>query len=266
MPWQFPQRLTQSLGAIIILLGCILAVGKLQQPQLNALKQSSKNISPADLQRDVEAKQVYLNLLQRLPTFGFDNILADWVFMNFLQYFGDQEARQITSYQLSPEYFDVIINRDPKFLTAYFFLSSSSSLYAGMPEKSVALMEKGLQSLSPKVPPKSYYVWRYKGIDELLFLGDAKAAQESFEKSADWASKSADEESQNIAEISRNTAEFIKRNPTSKIAQVSAWSMVLNNSPDPRTSQIAISRIEALGGKVIITPEGAVTIKMPQTD
>ncbi|NEP48589.1 MAG: hypothetical protein F6K65_07030 [Moorea sp. SIO3C2] len=266
MPWQFPQRLTQSLGAIIILLGCILAVGKLQQPQLNALKQSSKNTSPADLQRDVEATQVYLNLLERLPTFGFDNVLADWVFLNFLQYFGDQDARRITSYQLSPEYFDIIINRDPKFLTAYFFLSSSSSLYAGMPEKSVALMEKGLQSLSPKVPPQSYYVWRYKGIDELLFLGDPKAAQQSFQKSADWASQSPDEQSQNVAEISRKTADFISRNPTSKIAQVSAWSMVLNNSPDPRTSKIAISRIEALGGQVIITPEGAVKIKMPQTD
>ncbi|NEO66786.1 MAG: hypothetical protein F6J98_43020, partial [Moorea sp. SIO4G2] len=95
---------------------------------------------------------------------------------------------------------------------------------------------------------------------------DPKAAQQSFEKSADWASQSPDEQSQNVAEISRNTAEFIRRNPTSKIAQVSAWSMVLNNSPDPRTSKIAISRIEALGGKVIITPEGAVKIKMPQTD
>ena len=111
MPWQFPQRLTQSLGAIIILLGCIVAVGKLPQPQLNALKQSSKNTSPADLQQDVEATQVYLNLLERLPTFGFDNVLADWVFLNFLQYFGDQDARRITSYQLSPEYFEVIIDR-----------------------------------------------------------------------------------------------------------------------------------------------------------
>jgi hypothetical protein len=112
---------------------------------------------------EVKAEKVRLNLLQKVPAFGFDNLLGDWAFLNFIQYFGDDEARAATGYRLSPDYFDVIIDRDPKFLQAYFFLSGSGSLYAGMPERSVTLMEKGLKSLSPQSPPKSYYVWRYKG-------------------------------------------------------------------------------------------------------
>jgi hypothetical protein len=263
---QFRPHISQSIGVSLIALSSILALGVLQMPQLTQLRSGAKNASPEDLQAEVESEKVRLNLLQKVPTFGFDNLLADWAFLGFLQYFGDDEARAATGYRLSPDYFDVIINRDPKFLKAYFFLSGSSSLYAGMPERSVALMEKGLKSLSPQSPPKSYYVWRYKATDELLFLGDAQAARQSYEKAAEWASTYSDEESKNIVAVSRRTAEFLTRNPLSKSAQVNAWSMVLSNALDDRTRKIAISRIEALGGKVIITPEGAVKIRLPQAD
>jgi len=255
----------QTIGVSFIALLSIFALGALQIPQLNQIRSGSKNASPEALQTEVKAEKVRLNLLQKVPAFGFDNLLGDWAFLNFIQYFGDDEARAATGYRLSPDYFDVIIDRDPKFLQAYFFLSGSSSLYAGMPERSVALMEKGLKSLSPQSPPKSYYVWRYKATDELLFLGDAQAARQSYEKAAEWASTYSDEESKNIVAISRRTAEFLARNPLSKSAQVNAWSTVLSNALDDRTRQLAISRIEALGGKVIVTPQG-VRIQLPKTD
>lgn len=263
---QSSQSLRQSLIPSLIALLCIIAVGGLQIPRLNQLQGKGETPSPIELQRQIEAEKVRLNLLQKVPTFGFDNLVADWVFLNFLQYFGDDEARDVTGYQLSPEYFEVILARDPRFLEAYFFLSGSTSLYAGMPDRSVELMEEGLQQLSPKAPRKSYYIWRYKAIDELLFLGDAQAARQSFEKAAEWASTYEDEESQYVASISRQTAQFLARNPLSKSAQVSAWSMVLQNAMDDRTRQRAIDQIEALGGKVVTTPEGAVKIQLPQRD
>jgi hypothetical protein len=42
--------------------------------------------------------------------------------------------------------------------------------------------------------------------------------------------------------------------------------MVLTNALDDRTRQLAINRIEALGGKVVITPEGAVRLQLPTQD
>jgi hypothetical protein len=74
------------------------------------------------------------------------------VFLGFAQYFGDDSARQITGYALSPDYFEIIVDRDPRFREAYLFLSVSSSLYAAMPERSVVLMEKGLKFLKPQDP------------------------------------------------------------------------------------------------------------------
>src|SRR4028118_1979843 len=98
--------------------------------------------------------------------------------------------------------------------------------------------------MSPQTPPKSYYVWRYKAIDELLFLGNAQAAKQSFEKAAEWASIYPDQRSKQVAALSRKTANFLARNPNSKNGQVSAWSMVLTNAPDARTQKIAIERIQ----------------------
>lgn len=266
---RFPKPISQSLWLFLITLLSILGVRWLQVPQLNQLKRGTQDISTAQLQQQIEAEKVRLNLLQKFPTFGFNNLVADWVFLNFLQYFGDDQVRDKTGYQLSPEYFEIIIDQDPKFLQAYFFLSSSTSIYAGMPQRSVALIEKGLQFLKPQTPPQSYYVWRYKGIDELLFLGDGKSAQHSFEMAAEWASFYDDAESKSVAAISHRTAQFLSRKPDSKIAQVNAWSMVLSNavkSNDKPSAQLAISRIQALGGQVSISSEGAVRVFLPKQD
>jgi tetratricopeptide (TPR) repeat protein len=263
---QFSQRLGQSLGASLAALSCIFVVGALQVSQLNLLSNRIQNTSQDVLQRQVELEKLRLNLIQKTPSFGFGNLLSDWVFLNFLQYFGDDEVRLQTGYALAPEYFQIIVDRDPRFLGAYIGLSTSISMYAAMPEKSVALMEQGLKSMSPQTPPKSYYAWRYKGIDELLFLGKPQAASQSFEKAAEWASTYSDEESKSIAAFSRKTAEFLRRNPKSRFAQVNAWVMVLTNTTDERARKIAISRIEAIGGKVKITPEGRVGIRLPKAD
>ncbi len=260
------QSLNQSLAVSLVALLCVVAVGGLQMPQLNRLRNRAK-ISPIEtLRQEVELERLRLNLLQKTPALGFENLLADWTFLNFLQYFGDDKARDMTGYSLSPKYFNIIVDRDPRFLGTYIGLSTSTSMYAGMPEKSVALMEQGLKSMSPKTPPKSYYVWRYKAIDELLFLGNPQAARQSFENAAEWASTYSDAESKNIAAFSRKTAQFLSRNPNSKFAQVAAWTMVLSNTTDKKVQKIAISRIEAIGGKVVITPEGKVKIQPPPID
>lgn len=245
---------------------CILGVSLIQFPRLQELIKSNQFASLEALEKEIKSETIRINLLKKMPSFGYDNFIADLAYLNFLQYFGDDEVRDKTGYSLSPEYFEVILERDPRFLAAYRGLSISTSLYAAMPERAIAISEKGLKSLSPSVPEKSYYVWRYKGIDELLFLGNAQAAQQSFATAANWASKFSDPESQLIANTSQKTAEFLSRNPNSKYAQISTWSMVLNNQVDETNRKRAIREIEALGGKVVTTPEGTQKIVFPPKD
>jgi hypothetical protein len=264
-----PIQLNQSIISFLVALLCLLGIGVIQFPQLNKLITRKQTASIEDFKREVETERLRLNLIQKIPALGFDNLTANWVYLGFLQYFGDDLARDQTGYELSPAYFEIIVDRDPRFLGSYISLTASVSLYAGKPEKSVALMAKGLKSMSAKIPPQSYYVWRYKAIDELLFLADIKSAQQSFAKAAEWASVYSDPESKNVAKLSRRTAEFLAGNPDKKrirIAQESSWGLVLTNAlntNDRRTRDQVIRQIEARGGKVTISQEGGVSVQLP---
>jgi len=233
---------------------------------MQKLLNGNKTASLKTLEQQINSEKLRLSFLKKMPSFGYDNLMADWVYLNFLQYFGDDEVRDKTGYSLSPEYFEVLVGKDPRFLAAYLSLSTSTSMYAAMPRRSIALTEKRLKFLSPWVPQTSYYVWRYKGIDELLFLGNSSAAKQSFTKVADWANKHSDTESKQVAFISQKTADFLSHNTNTKLAKMAGWTMVLNNSVDEKTRKRAISEIEALGGNVITNPDGTTKINFPQKD
>ena len=260
------RHLSKYLGLSLVILTSILAVCFLQTSQLDALKNQEKDYSLETLTQELEAKKLRLAFLKRTPTFGFDNLFADWIFLDFIEYFGDEEARNLTGHGLSLDYFEIIVDRDPRFRDMYLFLSTSVSLYAAKPNEAIALMEKGIQSLSPTIPLNSYLVWRYKATDELLFTENTQAAIKSFQKTAEWANVYSTQKSQKAVQRARQMAEILIRNPDSKLARVGAWTLVLNNANDHRTRKIAISQIEKLGGKIITTPEGKLQIKMPEQE
>jgi hypothetical protein len=252
------------IGAIAI--ACMIGIGALQRPRLNQLQEASQSITQEAAKQAEQAEAVQLRILDYAPDFGFDNLMADWVFLRFVQYFGDSPAREQTGYRLSPEYFDVILARDPYFRLGYFFMSASTSLYAGMPQRTVEIMERELPKLSPTLPDKAYYVWRYKGIDELLFLGDAAAARQSFMKVTEWASVYSDEESQRVAQAVTQTIQFLESNPDSQSAQIAVWTMVFNNAFDEVTQQHAINQMRSLGAIVSQDENGNLQVRLPQDD
>ncbi|MGB3495567.1 MAG: hypothetical protein WBA57_22745 [Elainellaceae cyanobacterium] len=264
MSQKLRDSVVHSLMTVAIALGCVVGIGALQQPRLNDIRDQKVTPSLQELEQIENDTRLQLQVLNQIPTLGFDRVIADWVFLQFLQYFGDGPARQQIGYGLSPDYFSVILNHDPYFRDGYLFLSASTTLYTGQPERTIEIFERELPRLSPKVPDKAYYIWRYKAIDELLFLGDPQAAQQSFEMAAEWASTYDDPESQAIARSSQQTAEFLRANPDSIAAQVSAWSMVYYNAVDENTQQLVIRRLEDLGVEVSIGAQGELQIRTPE--
>jgi tetratricopeptide (TPR) repeat protein len=253
-------------GAITWLAIAVTAIIHLQGQQLNSIKNREKKLTSVEIQQQLAAEKARLGLIKGLPSFGFDNLVADWQFMDFLQYFGDGEARKQSGYGVAMDYFDIIIDRDPRFLYAYYYLSNTGSLYLGQADRSVALMNQGLKSLSPKVPDRSYYIWRLKGVDELLFLGNVGAARKSMQTAADWARQYPDREGQRVAMISQKTANYLARNPNSKQANFDAWNMVLHNAIDAAVIKRAIAEIQTLGGKVKMNAKGQFQVEAPKTD
>ena len=268
--WEkFRTKLAQVSPTLFVQVGCILGaftvVVYLQTPQLASLKQR-KSLDKAVLRQQEAQLKAQLAIAKTLPTFGFDNLVANWHFIDFIQYFGDTEVRAKAGYGASMEYFEAMLDRDPRFLYAYFYLSSTGSLYAGQPEKSVSLMNRGLKSLSPKVPDRGYYIWRLKAVDELLFLGKIPEARNSMLTAANWARQSPTTEGQNVARLSQNTAAYLARNPNSKQAQFDAWNMVLGAAVDDFVIKRAIVGIRSTGGKVTISPSGEFKVEAPVKD
>ncbi|MEA5466096.1 hypothetical protein [Leptothoe sp. PORK10 BA2] len=245
----------------IVMFGALIVTMFLQFSYLKSLKDDTSQLSNSRLTQQELSRTLNLNALKLLPAFGFENILADWIFLNFIQYFGEADTRKITGYSASPLFFDVLIDRDPRFVGSYLYLVNSVSMYAGQPQESIRLMEKGLATMLPTAPDRSYFVWRYKATDEMLFIGDNKAAQESFRTAANWAEQSSDEDAQLTAKLSRQTAAFLETNPNSTPALISGWMNVLSRAIDDNIRQEAIAQIEKLGGEVLLAQDGQVTVR-----
>ena len=261
------KRLATSIVLPVIALVLAGAVTHIQLSKFEQLTiKDTSTRTKEELLREEAQTKASVALLKQLPTLGFDNLIADWAFLGFIQYFGDQKARKQTGFSVTPDFFEVIVDRDPHFMTVYSHLSSGITLFAGQPKRSIALISKGLESMTPQTHPEAYYLWRAIGTDQLLFLGDSQAAQQSFATAADWASQSSDPRAPVSAQRARATAQFLAKNSNSKQAQVSAWLNILGNAHDSQTHQLVIQNIKALGGEVTITPNGQVRAKMPQED
>ena len=247
--WSLYAGTTVGLSILIVLI-----LG-LQHQRLKSIQNPDPTSLAANAANEEQQRELQLTLLESLPDFGFRNLWADWVFLNFLQYFGNFEYRQETSYRLSGDYFDIILDRDPYAYLPYEYISSSVSLFAGEPERAVALQERGLESLAPDFPPKSYFIWRHKGIDEILFLDDFEAASRSHEMAAEWASQSSFPLAEQDQFSLQQTAEFLSQDPDPTAVQITMWAQIVRTAPDAQTQDKAIERLKTLFGVEVVWKE-----------
>lgn len=256
-------KISKSLPYLILLISCTMGIVILQNSEIKnqTLKSTKDEYFKAETQ-----EKLSLKLFQKVPSLGFQNLLADWLYLKFIQYFGDSEAREKIGYSLSPEFFSQVVDRDPRFIDAIAKLDTATSIFNGNPQKSVDLLTKSLNQIPPQLLVtgiRPYYIWVYKGINELLFLGDPEAAKKSYTMARNWTEKYTDQPSKRIASRTAETIKFLEKNPKSKIPQIGAWSTILSNNPDPRTVKRAIQEISKLGGQVTISPDGKLMVRVP---
>lgn len=251
------QKHNKGIAICLGLTLCSVSIIKLQAKQLEQ-KFSNKN-TDTFLKQEKSQKRI-IKLQKEIPAFGFDNLLADWNYLQFVQYVGDAEARKETGYSVVTDYFDVVVEKDPRFTQAFFTFSAVNSLFAGRPEKTIELIDKALETASPDLPGYPFFLWSYKATDEILFLGDLKAAKNSYEKAAEWASMRDDDLGEEMANRYQTTVKFLASNPDTTDARIAAWMMVLEQAQDTKTQQHAIDELKTLGVDVSITEEGKINI------
>jgi hypothetical protein len=254
--------LLKSLSAIGLATASLAGLVTIQRSQLaQSFKEDTQALEQADRQEALR-----LALLKRTPSFGFDNLLADWAFLNFLQYDGDGVARDKLGYHLAPGYFDVITRRDPRFVESYIFLSGTLSYRMGKPDLAIEYMTRGTTALSPQQHPKAFIVWRFKGLDQLLLLGDIPSSIHSHHMAGEWAAASSDRQAQEIAPILSGTARFLAAEPDSKRVRVWAWNDIYAQAEATRdrgTQERAKQKIIELGGVEKVDPQGQIYFEFP---
>ena len=253
-----PKKLANQFLLFGLGTACLFGITNLQSAQIEKI--SKVTLTKETYLKQQEGEKIRLSFLEKSPAFGFDNLVADWAMLQFLQYFGDSKARNKTGYSLSSNYLDVISQNDPRFTLAYIIISPASSMFAGTPERTVELMNRGLKYITPEMD-SAHFVWLYKGVDEILFLGDLKKAHKSYLKASEWAEITGDDF---IAESAEDTAKFLTTKPDIRATQVGVWFMVWNNSQDKRVRQIAQSKIEGIGGELKFYPDGKVEAIPPK--
>ena len=246
---------------LLTVIAAITAIIFLQQQALN--KQTNSLTDENYIQQEKQQK-VQASLQKNIPSFGFGNLISDFAYLQFLQYFGDAEARETTGYSVVTDYFEAVVKHDPHFVQAYFAISPANSLFAARPEKTVELIERGLQVITPHHPGYPFYLWTYKATDEILFLGDLKAAKHSYETAAEWARAREDDLGNEVAENFERTANFLASNPDPTESQIGAWMIALSSTEDVKTQNYILDKLKNLGAEITIDPNGKVNVKPPQ--
>lgn len=240
--------------AIVALAGAIM----MQQTGLG-----NPRLAQTDPRQAQQQEALQLEILRRSPTLGFDNLIANYAFLKWVQYFGDEEIRDQIGYALNKEYFDVITRLDPRFAEMYPFISTAVSFAQGEPELGIQYMERGVAALSPEINPKAFLVWRFKGLDQLLLLGDIPGSIESHEMAAQWTRGTEYEE---YADLYQSAADFLRTQPDSTGVRLWAWNEVYQNSINESVKQRAEQEILNLGASKEITEDGRVIFRLPETE
>ncbi len=219
----FERNWLRGVFAVLLLLGAASGITLMQWQRLQQNRLTTLNPKEQEQQEDL-----YIRSLQYLPTqgFGFNNLIADWTFLRFLQYYGDSEAREETGYSIAPEFFEVISLRDPRFVETYLFSSGTLSYELGMPEEAIKILDRGIAALDPKLHERAFTLWTLKGLDQLLLLGDAPGAATSYAMAAEWAQQDPDPEMRPVAPVLQRRSEFLKTDPDSKAVRLWAWTVV----------------------------------------
>lgn len=116
----------------------------------------------------------------RRLSLGFESLVADIYWVRAVQYYGGKRRDvPVQRYDLLEPLLEMATSLDPKMLSAYrfgaTFLAEPQPLGAGLPERAIALLDKGI-----KYNPRAWQLYFDKGFVYIWHLNDFPSAGRTF--------------------------------------------------------------------------------------
>lgn len=201
----------------------------------------------ASQQRSDTAEQNYdeevsLDALGKLPNFGNRNLVADFLWLRFAQYFGDSQSRSKSGYGLDYKYLEAITDRNPQFENAYRVANMAVAYKMGRADLADALLVKGINA-----NPKAFLIWQTRGFLHFLYTGDIAKAVYCFRRSAGLAVAVGGNSQQHWGNYWFAMSRYLEVSKSNTWTRRQIWGEVYASSDDASTKALALSQLGKLG-------------------
>ena len=168
----------------------------------------------------------------RLISLGFDQLLADFLWLQFIQYIGDTTNRLIDKSRLAAPMLDAITTLDPHFVRAYFFVATVIGGDQHDPQLADRLLNRGIQANS-----NDWYIPFIAGVNQYLFAHDELPAAKYYQMAAKFP---------DAPSWLSGQAVILKAHIPSFIKSINVWQKVFDSAEDPNVKQRARDELCAL--------------------
>ncbi len=179
----------------------------------------------------------------KLLSLGYDQLFADLIWLQLIQYAGDRDALKQGGYGRVEEFINNLVALDPHFIKAYWFAAFLIGGEAGKPAAATQILEKGIAS-----NPNDWDLPFIAGVNQYLYAHNEVAAARyyrmaaKFPQAPKWLSRQAD-----ILET--HIPAFIK--------QINVWTNIYDSAEDPNTKERAKNKLCELWLRVYLNSPSA---------
>ncbi len=192
----------------------------------------------------------------RLVALGYDRLLADFYWLAFVNYVGDDASRVVDHFRLADKYLDLVTGLDPHFIQPYWFCAFTVGSDQKRPLRANEILERGVRANQ-----NNWYLPYIAGVNLYLFAHDEVGASRfyrsasKFPDAPKWLARQSEilaaRIPSSIKEI--NTWDAIYRTETASIIRLKArqkliqlWSQIYSSSTQANQRKIARLKIEEL--------------------
>jgi hypothetical protein len=211
---------SKILGLIIcLLMGCLGWFARAQSERLLKAENTGTSFVPSP---------VALKML----SLGYDRLLADYYWLEFVQYVGDTVPRERDNYPEASRYIDLIITLDPQLVKTYYFAAFIIGKEQNRPNEAADFIERGMRANQD-----NWYLPFLAGVNQYLYAHDEDEASRYYRLASTYP---------HAPKWLAQQADILKAKIPSYIKEINIWDSLYRSAKDSESKEKARVKLYSL--------------------